>query len=202
MGLFLFSGLQQSATVFDVVWHLSVTGLGMGMFQSPNNSTVMGNVLPWQLGIASGILAGLVAVTPAAGVVQPYGALILGAAASIVCYLAILLKNRVGYDDSLDAFGIHGIGGIIGAIFLTFFIRRSWMDEAAMAAGGSWNIAQQLGIQVTAVLVAIVYAAVLTLLLLVIVQKVIGLRMKDADEMQGMDFSIHGEHGYGMVNAG
>ena len=154
------------------------------------------------LGFASGILAGLVAVTPAAGVVQPYGALILGAFASIMCYVAITMKNRLGYDDSLDAFGIHGIGGVVGAIFLTFFIRQSWMDAAAIAAGGTWTVMQQLGVQVTAVLVAIAYASVLTLVILFVVQKVIGLRMKNADEMQGMDFSIHGEHGYGMVNAG
>ncbi len=154
------------------------------------------------LGFASGILAGLVAVTPAAGVVQPYGALILGILASIFCYLAIVLKNRVGYDDSLDAFGIHGVGGIIGAIFLTFFIRKSWMEEAAQAAGGSWTVMQQLGVQVAAVLVAIIYAAVLTLVILIVVNKVIGLRTSNAQEMQGLDFSVHGEHGYGMVNAG
>jgi Amt family ammonium transporter len=154
------------------------------------------------LGFASGILAGLVAVTPAAGVVQPYGALILGAIASILCYIAIIMKNRIGYDDSLDAFGIHGIGGIVGAIFLTFFIRQSWMDAAAIAAGGTWTMLQQLGVQAIAVLVAIAYAAIFTLVILFIVQRVIGLRLKTEDEMQGMDFSIHGEHGYGMVNAG
>ena len=154
------------------------------------------------LGFASGILAGLVAVTPAAGVVQPYGALILGVLASILCYLAITIKNRVGYDDSLDAFGIHGVGGIVGAIFLTFFIRKSWMEEAAQAAGGSWSVMQQLGVQLVAVLVAVVYAAVLTLVILIIVNKVIGLRTSNAQEMQGLDFSLHGEHGYGMVNAG
>ncbi len=82
------------------------------------------------LGFASGILAGLVAVTPAAGVVQPYGAMILGIIASIVCYMAIQLKNKLGYDDSLDAFGIHGVGGIVGALLLTFFIRPGWMKEA------------------------------------------------------------------------
>jgi ammonium transporter, Amt family len=154
------------------------------------------------LGFASGILAGLVAVTPAAGVVQPYGALILGVIASIFCYSAILLKNRLGYDDSLDAFGIHGIGGIVGAIFLSFFIRQSWMDEAALAAGGTWSVIQQLGVQVSAVLVAIAYAAIITLILLYIVQKVVGLRSSNIEERQGLDFSIHGEHGYGMVNAG
>ena len=100
------------------------------------------------------------------------------------------------------SFGIHGVGGIVGAIFLTFFIRKSWMEEAAQAAGGSWSVMQQLGVQVAAVLVAIVYAAVLTLVILIIVNKVIGLRTSNAQEMQGLDFSLHGEHGYGMVNAG
>lgn len=154
------------------------------------------------LGFASGILAGLVAVTPAAGVVQPYGAMILGIIASSLCYMGILIKNRVGYDDSLDAFGIHGIGGIAGAIFLSFFIRQSWMEEAAQATGGTWNVLQQLGVQVAAVLVAIIYAAIGTLVILVVVQKLVGLRSSNAEEMQGLDFSIHGEHGYGMVNAG
>ena len=154
------------------------------------------------LGFASGILAGLVAVTPAAGVVHPYGALILGVLASIFCYMAIMMKNRLGYDDSLDAFGIHGVGGIVGAISLTFFIRQSWMDEAALAAGGTWSVMQQLGVQVAAVLVAVVYAAVGTLIILFLVNKVIGLRTSNAQEVQGLDFSIHGEHGYGMVNAG
>ena len=154
------------------------------------------------LGFASGILAGLVAVTPAAGVVQPYGALILGAIASFMCYSAIMVKNKLGYDDSLDAFGIHGVGGTIGAIFLTFFIRQSWMDSAAIAAGGTWTVLQQLGVQLVAVLVAIGYAAAGTLIILFLVQRVIGMRMPVSDEMQGMDFTIHGEHGYGMMNAG
>lgn len=154
------------------------------------------------LGFASGILAGLVAVTPAAGVVQPFGALILGILAAGVCYLAIQLKNRLKYDDSLDAFGIHGVGGIIGAIFLTFFIRQSWMDEAAVAAGGAWSVFQQLGVQVVAVLVAIIYAVALTLIILVVVQKLVGLRADKTEETFGLDFSNHGEHGYGMVNAG
>ena len=97
------------------------------------------------LGFASGILAGLVAVTPAAGVVQPYGAMVLGMLASVICYMAIQVKNKLGYDDSLDAFGIHGVGGIVGALFLVFFIRKSWMAEAAVAAGGKWTVWNQLG---------------------------------------------------------
>ncbi len=152
------------------------------------------------LGLASGILAGLVAVTPAAGVVQPSGALALGAIASVLCYLAIVMKNKIGYDDSLDAFGVHGVGGIVGAIVLTFFIRDSWMAEAAEAAGGSWSVMQQLGVQVTAVLIAIVYAAVITYILLIVVAKTVGLRADDDNEMHGLDSAYHGEHGYGMLN--
>ncbi len=154
------------------------------------------------LGFASGVLAGLVAVTPAAGVVQPYGALALGTIASSLCYTAILLKNRLGYDDSLDAFGVHGIGGITGAIMLSFFIRKSWMSEAAsLTEGGTWTVIQQLGVQVVAVLISIAYAAVLTLLILLLVDKVIGLKSPAISEMQGLDASYHGEHGYGMLNA-
>lgn len=152
------------------------------------------------LGFASGILAGLVAVTPAAGVVQPAGALALGAIASFICYMGLLVKNRLGYDDSLDAFGIHGIGGIVGAIMLVFFIRDSWMQEASNAVEGSWGTLQQLGVQAAAVAIAIVYAAVITLILLVIIQKTIGLRSSDKHEMQGLDSAYHGEQGYGMLN--
>ena len=153
------------------------------------------------LGFASGILAGLVAVTPAAGVVQPYGAMALGVIASLICYGAILLKNKLGYDDSLDAFGIHGIGGIVGALVLTFFIRESWMAAAAASAGGSWSVLQQFGVQAVAVLIAIVYAAIGTLILLFIIDKSMGIRSSDADEMAGLDHSEHGERGYGMLNA-
>ena len=152
------------------------------------------------LGFVSGILAGLVAVTPAAGVVQPIGALALGVLASIFCYAAILLKNRLKYDDSLDAFGIHGVGGIIGAIFLVFFIRQSWMDEAAIAAGGTWSTIQQLGVQLAAVTIAIVYAGVVTYILLIVVNKLVKFRSSKESEMEGLDSAYHGEHGYGMLN--
>lgn len=152
------------------------------------------------LGVASGILAGLVAITPAAGVVQPVGAFALGAIAALVCYLAIMLKGKLGYDDSLDAFGVHGIGGIVGAICLTFFIRPSWMADAAAKVGGSWTVWQQLGVQATAVGVTVVYAAAVSLVLLFIVEKTIGLRINENDEMSGLDHSMHGEQGYGLIN--
>lgn len=153
------------------------------------------------LGFASGILAGLVAVTPAAGVVQPYGAMILGIIASLACYMAIQLKNKLGYDDSLDAFGIHGVGGIMGALFLTFFIRKSWMAEAAAAANdGTWTIWNQFGVQALAVLIAIAFAGGMTFLIIFLLDKVMKLRSTCDDEMAGLDRTYHGERGYGMLN--
>lgn len=152
------------------------------------------------LGFASGILAGLVAVTPAAGVVQPYGAMILGIVASFVCYSAIQVKNKLGYDDSLDAFGIHGVGGIVGALLLTFFIRPSWMSEAAAAAGGKWTVWNQFGVQALAVAIAIAYAALMTFVILFVLDKIIKFKSSESDEMAGLDRSYHGERGYGMLN--
>jgi ammonium transporter, Amt family len=152
------------------------------------------------LGFASGILAGLVAVTPAAGVVQPYGAMILGILASLICYMAIQLKNKLGYDDSLDAFGIHGVGGVVGALLLTFFIRHSWMHEAASAAGGKWTVWNQFGVQSLAVTVAIAYAGVMTFIIIFILNKFIRFKSSESDEMAGLDRSYHGERGYGMLN--
>jgi len=152
------------------------------------------------LGFASGILAGLVAVTPAAGVVQPYGAMVLGIIASFFCYSAIQIKNRLGYDDSLDAFGIHGIGGIVGALLLVFFIRPSWMAEAADAAGGKWTVWNQLGIQALAVGIAIAYAAVMTIIIIFVLNRFIKFRASEDEEMAGLDRAYHGERGYGMLN--
>ncbi len=143
------------------------------------------------LGMASGILAGLVVITPAAGSVTPFGALMLGAIASIVCYLAIATKNRLGYDDSLDVFGIHGVAGIVGAVGLTFFIRSSEAPN---------SIARQLFVQIEGVVITIIGAGLITLLLLVVIEKTVGLRMNETAEMAGMDHSLHGEHGYGLLN--
>ena len=151
------------------------------------------------LGFVSGILAGLVAITPAAGVVQPGGALAIGVLATVFCYFAILMKNKLGFDDTLDAFGIHGIGGIVGAIFLTFFIRESWMAEAASAVPG-WSMLKQLGVQAVAVLIAIVYSGVGTFILLFILNKLMPIRSSEEGEMKGLDNYYHGERGYGMLN--
>ncbi len=152
------------------------------------------------LGLVSGILAGLVVITPAAGVVKPAGAIVLAAIASGVCYLGLLLKEKLGYDDSLDAFGIHGLAGILGAICLTFFIRESWMAEAAQAAGGSWTVMQQLLVQIKAVAATVAYSVVVSGMIVVVVEKTVGMRLSEAGEKSGMDFSQHGEQGYGLIN--
>ena len=152
------------------------------------------------LGVCSGILAGLVVITPAAGVVRPYGAIVLGFAASLVCYGGILLKNRLGYDDSLDVFGIHGMAGMLGALLLTFFIRPDWMKKAAESAGGSWTVLQQLGVQAAGVALTVVYAGAVTVLILLVVDKTVGFRLNEKGEMSGLDQTLHGEHGYGLIN--
>lgn len=151
------------------------------------------------LGVVSGILAGLVAITPAAGVVTPMGAMALGALASLFCYAAVLLKSRLGYDDSLDAFGIHGVGGIVGALFLTFFIRAAWWAEANAKMAG-WNLVSQIKVQLLAVGTVILFTAVMTLLLAFVIEKTIGLRATDQAERAGLDHSFHGETGYGLIH--
>ena len=152
------------------------------------------------LGVASGILAGLVVITPAAGVVQAKGALLLGMFASVASYSAIMFKNRLRYDDTLDVFGIHGVSAIVGALALTLFIRDSWMTEAASLAGGQWSALDQLGVQVSGVVITMVYTAVLTFALLLLVEKTVGLRLDIRDEMAGMDHTQHGERGYGLLS--
>lgn len=151
------------------------------------------------LGLSSGILAGLVAITPAAGVVTPMGAIILGFIASFVCYISIGIKTKLGYDDSLDVFGIHGMAGIFGAIGLTFFIRPVWMAEAASVREG-WNMMSQLLVQLQAVGITILYTVIVSFILVFVVDKVFGLRADRREEMAGLDETMHGEHGYGLIN--
>ncbi len=153
------------------------------------------------LGFVSGILAGLVAITPAAGVVKPAGALTLGALASIACYLALKAKARFGYDDTLDCFGIHGIGSGLGVVLLSFFIRKSWMQDAAAAAGaGGWTVWNQLSVQLMGMAATIALAVIGTIIIYFIVEKSIGFRIDQQMEIEGLDQSLHGEHGYGLAH--
>ncbi len=150
------------------------------------------------LGFVSGILAGLVSITPAAGVVQPYGAIIIGSLSSITCYLALKAKNHFGYDDSLDCFGIHGVGSGLGVLLLSFFIRKSWI-EAAIASSGSWSVWHQLTIQLMGMCATIALACSATLIICIVVEKTLGFRVDPETEINGLDHSLHGEHGYGLL---
>ena len=152
------------------------------------------------LGFVSGILAGLVVITPAAGVVQPGGAILLGALSSIACYFALKAKDAFGYDDSLDCFGIHGIGSGLGVLLLSFFIRPSWMQSAQENIAG-WSAFDQLWIQIQGMGATIALAAVGTALIYFVVEKTVGFRIDPQKELEGLDKSLHGEHGYGLVHS-
>ena len=140
---------------------------------------------PSVLGIISGAVAGLVAVTPASGFVNPTGALIVGIVAGVLCYLAAAhMKKMFGYDDSLDAFGVHGIGGIIGAL-LTGVLA----DPAINPAGANHSIVTQA----EGVIVTIVWTAVASFVILMVVKVLVGLRPSEQDEEEGLDITQHGE---------
>jgi Amt family ammonium transporter len=143
------------------------------------------------LGMVSGILAGLVAITPAAGDVMAGGALALGAMGAVAAYTAVLAKSRFAYDDTLDVFGIHGVAGLVGGVGLTFFLRPNPARPEFLV---------QLGHQVEGLVVSAVYSSVMTWVILVIVDRLVGLRMDARAEHAGMDQSLHGEHGYGLLN--
>ena len=147
---------------------------------------------PSVLGIVSGAVSGLVAITPASGFVDPSGALVIGLVAGVACFWgATSLKRSLGYDDSLDAFGVHGIGGIVGALLTGVFA-----VEAIGGTGKSGLIdgnAAQLGIQAMGVLATVVYCAVATFILLKIVDAVMGLRVDEEAEVAGLDIELHGE---------
>jgi Amt family ammonium transporter len=144
---------------------------------------------PSALGAASGIIAGLVVITPAAGFVTPGLALLMGLSAGLVCYGGVIMKHRFGYDDSLDAFGIHGLGGAWGAIATGIFATVG----ATGLIGGNL---QQLWVQLIGVVAAGAYAVVVTLVLLFILGKTMGLRVEKDDERRGLDQSSHSESGY------
>ncbi|BBO91329.1 ammonium transporter [Desulfosarcina ovata] len=150
------------------------------------------------LGFVSGILAGLVVITPAAGVVLPGGAIVMGALSSSLCYLALNLKMKIGYDDSLDCFGIHGVGSGLGVLLLSFFIRDSWMAAARQNVAG-WSCWDQLLVQVKGMGATIALAAVGTVVICVLVEKSVGFRIDEQDEFDGLDKSLHSENGYGLI---
>ncbi|WP_414655633.1 ammonium transporter [Ferrovibrio sp.] len=148
---------------------------------------------PSVLGIVSGAVAGLVAITPAAGFVDPMGALIIGIIAGIVCFVAsTTVKNALGYDDSLDVWGVHGVGGIVGAV-LTGVFARAAITGAEEPVGLLDGNAGQVLTQIYGVAITIVFTAIASLILLKIIDWTIGLRVDEATERDGLDLNLHGE---------
>jgi Amt family ammonium transporter len=151
---------------------------------------------PSILGMISGAVAGLVAITPASGFVDPVGALIIGLAAGVVCYIsAVWVKKAFGYDDSLDAWGVHGVGGALGAIMTGMFA-----NSAINPAGKGWLIdgnIGQMGIQFADVGITFGYCAVVTFIILKVIDLVIGLRVPPEVEVEGLDINLHGETVHG-----
>ncbi len=148
---------------------------------------------PSVLGIATGAVGGLVAITPASGTAGPMGALLIGFSAGLLCYFfSTSVKKKFGYDDSLDVFGIHGIGGIIGAL-LTGLCAAEFMGGSGLAHD---TVGVQLWNQLLGVLLTIVWCGVVSVVSLFVIDKVIGLRVADEEEVVGLDISLHDEQGY------
>jgi Amt family ammonium transporter len=147
---------------------------------------------PSILGMISGAVAGLVAITPASGFVDPTGALAIGILAGVVCYLsAVHMKKVFGYDDALDAWGVHGVGGALGAILTGVFA-----SNAVNSAGKGWLIDGnfgQLGIQAFGVVVTFFYCGIVTFIILKLIDFTIGLRVSKEVEVEGLDINLHGE---------
>ncbi len=149
---------------------------------------------PSVLGIVTGAVAGLVAITPASGTVGPIGALVIGFASGAVCFWgATSLKSKLGYDDSLDAFGVHGIGGIVGALLTGVFTAGVFGG-----AGLDVSIGLQVWKQFLSIVITIVWSGVLSFVILKIVDAIVGLRVEEDDERMGLDLSQHNERGYNL----
>jgi ammonium transporter, Amt family len=189
---------------------LAANGLAAHAFMTTNTATAAA-ALGWMftewssrgkptvLGAASGAVAGLVAITPAAGFVTPMAAIIIGAVAGFICYSACNLKSRLGYDDSLDVVGVHGVGGTWGALATGVFATKLVND-----AGGDgllYGNPKQLGIQFLAVLVTWVLGFVMTTVILKVLDGVMGLRVTDEEEAAGLDLSQHSETAYTLGGA-
>ena len=152
------------------------------------------NGRPSALGFATGAIAGLAAITPASGTVGPIGAIVIGCVSSIIAYIfATIIKFKFKYDDALDVVGVHGVGGFVGIILVSVF--------ASAEFGGSevgLNITKQLGVQFYAAVFAIVYTAIISFIILKLVDGIVGLRINDEEELQGLDLTDHGEAGYDL----
>jgi len=194
-GSALNSGPLATSAFINTHFAAAAAALGWTIFEWKHNGK------PTALGAISGAVAGLVAITPASGYVQPFAALLIGLVAGFFCSLMVFkVKSMFGYDDSLDAFGVHGAGGTLGALLTGLFATKAinaafGKDVATGAVDGHWS---QILNQAAGVAIAWTISIVGTLVLLFVVDKVMGLRVSHEDEMAGLDLSQHGEEGYDL----
>ncbi len=157
----------------------------------------IGHGKPTALGIATGAVAGLVAITPASGSVGPMGAIVIGAASGVGCYIASTsIKRALGYDDSLDVFGVHAVGGVIGAM-LTGIFSAQFLGGSGLGEGNA-NIFSQLLDQSVGVTATIVYTGIGSFIILKVVDAIVGLRVSEEEEITGLDLILHDEKGYNL----
>lgn len=187
---------------------LAADGIAASAFAATHFSAAAGTlawaVMEWitrgkpsVLGACSGAVAGLVCITPAAGYVLPMPAILMGLAGGVVCFFACTtLKNKLGYDDSLDAFGVHGVGGTLGAILTGLFATRAVQDLNGGNPIGTFEGGSLLTGQIVATVITWVYAIVVSFILLKVLDAVMGLRVSEQAEVEGLDLSQHGEEGY------
>ncbi len=181
-------GANGDAAMAILVTHISAATAALGwMFIE-----WMRNGKPSVLGIATGSIAGLAAITPASGSVGPLGGVVIGLTSTVACYwMCTKIKTKYRYDDSLDVFGVHGIGGLVGTILVAVF--------ASPALGGKvegLSITEQLGTQAFAAFATAAYTAVVTIVILKVLSSTIGLKVEEQEEMEGLDLTSHGESGY------
>jgi len=153
---------------------------------------------PTSMGLASGLVAGLATVTPAAGFVSPAAGLLIGVVAGIVCFRAVMVKAKFGYDDSLDAFGVHGVGGFMGAIFVGVFGSKLLNPDGVN--GATSHNANQILIQLVAASTVVVYSIAGTWVIMYAIDKMVGFRMRRTSEIEGMDAGLHGEQGWMLAD--
>jgi ammonium transporter, Amt family len=189
---------------------LAINGVALNAFITTNTSAAAG-IISWSiceviarkkvtsLGIASGMVAGLVAITPGAGFVSPMASLLIGGIGGLLCFFSVtVFKQKFGYDDSLDAFGCHGIGGIWGGIATGIFASKA--INSAGANGLIHGNIKLVGIQLIAILATVAYSAIITFIILKVISKFMSLRVTSEEESDGLDVSLHGEEAYGGID--
>ena len=197
IGWFSFNGGSALAANGDAAMALVVTHL------SASTATLTWMFIEWKLngkptvlGVATGAIAGLAAVTPASGFIGPEGGLAIGFVSGVLCYFASTkLKNRFGYDDSLDVVGVHGVGGLVGIIMVAFFASEG-LGGGGYGAGAGEGMGAQLKVQLIGGGVTVVYTLIASAIILWVIDKIVGLRVSDETEEEGLDLAEHAERGY------